>query len=902
MTVHGPRQGGARSMPLESLKLRLGGGFGVSLPEGKSLLELSIEPAYKLLDFRYGMGHLEGIGRFSVDLEPVRFKRAVAELGVRWELPLYWPDWLSAENRFVAGALAGAGVNGEGGVEGSVGVFAGLALCDKLSFLLNYNFIRDRGMGDEHILGASFSFDLLSPIRQKRRREVVFGDARSLRQTKAEREFFGEIFRETKRRRQDFLKIVRFLRERGARFKPGRTAAVLGESFDLGNDVEFWRLFGRVFEDLKVKQVNIPHERGKREYLDFVWDIGSRRAIETDQRFLKPEELEFNANTMMVSVGSFENSFRIVMWDWFDDRPFFDRSYPKTERLSESQMGFYREAIGGDIRTALDEYFANADVQRRIGDLKPLSADEKRELEERTVFRSTLPPAWTAADIEAGRRSLHDLSEFSEIHVEAQPFQSDFDRQGNELSTFSFGEAANGREKRPVFIHGFLNAIVVSIKEGERRLALGRSNEELLKKLARGDLPDLQFFFDRYRNVIVPIGRTDERSGQRVIGDFLIIPSQEFARTEDDLKKSHGISVDLTQFGLGEYRMIAASSAIPPMKVQVAGSPYRFYSTLFRADQPKADGLVERISGAMNGVERAFGIPSGASLKNCVFVPSAHKNAHFSLANPGSIFIWDEFLTDLGLGKLDFIIAHESFHAIDFEFGITKSESLARLFPSPEFCAFIDEKNFLSAGIGGHSGENEKELFATLMNTIYSASWEDWLKKMEDAPYAILHEYEKALVALKSALVEKVPKIENAPIFAELERRLAKTRELYSRTPTELLKKAGMQIIHNGDFEREVLQANEPVILYLYTDDKWERPMDRTDETIAFAARHKGKAKVLAMPFAEIPDSMRRQFETYYFDQGNLSSNTFHLFREGRLICGDCMLYTIEDQLDLKKK
>lgn len=194
----------------------------------------------------------------------------------------------------------------------------------------------------------------------------------------------------------------------------------------------------------------------------------------------------------------------------------------------------------------------------------------------------------------------------------------------------------------------------------------------------------------------------------------------------------------------------------------------------------------------------------------------------------------------------------------------------------------INEENFLSEW-GGHAQDDPLEFFASLVNTLNAPEWQ---KKVDEMDPRIRGLYYHSLLALREALKTQHPPIEEAQVFRQLNERISaveamgqhKPFEALALTPaSELLKKGPnpVQVIDVWDFQKEVLDAKEPVVVFLF--EEFHQGLESVLHSLV--AKYKGRAKVVALQYryAQIPhvnDSFER----------SVGMPRLYLFHDGKLV------------------
>lgn len=223
---------------------------------------------------------------------------------------------------------------------------------------------------------------------------------------------------------------------------------------------------------------------------------------------------------------------------------------------------------------------------------------------------------------------------------------------------------------------------------------------------------------DKYGNVIVrDVSETDDH--EYFFEDITVnIPMPTLAPGEK--KEKVPVSIDLSQYGIDVGENVFFHK---PQRVlgTVGEGKYLVYSNTAKVEIEK--GMYrEKLEKAGEGVEIAeklFGAEKGAFVKSIFVVNENEENGFFRSADKSMIALTDEHLKAYG-SSLDNTGSHEAFHLIDYAFDLTKQPEVQQLFKElpTSFFDEINEKNWSVGGFGGHAQDNEKEFFATFMNSL----------------------------------------------------------------------------------------------------------------------------------------------------------------------------------------
>jgi len=465
--------------------------------------------------------------------------------------------------------------------------------------------------------------------------------------------------------------------------------------------------------------------------------------------------------------------YRITMWDWFDERPFFDRTYEVAdlgeidgEEISELSRSFKEYASANYPR---ELSFRTDSLKAKVNIDPILTPDPSAE--------------WNLGRIDHARGSWAKMSRIFDAKIFARPLASDVDRHRDNLFYAGYSSSIVAT---PVVID---ESIVARAGSGAMQIKgaldmvylefkpdwMDRGNA-LYEKI--GDEP----IVDRYGNIIIP--QRMERSVPMGNGVFLVSFSHTgflvVPRLPFDIAARGGswtFGVDLSEVGLGNYPALAAVASPPLINTESVDSPYRLFSTI-PPESVNADYVMFRVlSDEIERFETDMGFEPGERIKNLFFVPASHSNAYVSIANPDTIYVHDDRIPEFSDASMaSMTMRHEAVHCLDHQFGLSKDTAIEGFFKDHKdekaFFWTVNESSFWPVKSGGHSDDGSHELLASLVNSIYSPKWATRVAIMKCDMRRL---YLDALVALRSSFVEKYPSVVDlldVPFYEQLSKRI----------------------------------------------------------------------------------------------------------------------------------
>ena len=285
-----------------------------------------------------------------------------------------------------------------------------------------------------------------------------------------------------------------------------------------------------------------------------------------------------------------------------------------------------------------------------------------------------------------------------------------------------------------------------------------------------GGQPVATAYFDKNGNYITrgfSYSRNPE-PGDTVRESIEIKPPYNFSVRGE---KNSRVSVDLSPLGYDKETKLAVSRTLDRITMD-GGIP------IYTDTDPKNlvrnyKKQIARLADGVSEAEKLFNLVPGTDIQQIAVLNSDRPNASFSKLNPATITILDERLAEKGAKE---VARHESFHLVDGKFDYKLSAGLEPLQQrllqsSPAFFRKLNESSFIpEIGTGGHSNENSREFFASLMNSVVNERCEERLKKMDPE---FRKNYAEALETIRGQFAATPGFPQSAPIIALIDRRLS---------------------------------------------------------------------------------------------------------------------------------
>lgn len=280
-----------------------------------------------------------------------------------------------------------------------------------------------------------------------------------------------------------------------------------------------------------------------------------------------------------------------------------------------------------------------------------------------------------------------------------------------------------------------------------------------------------EIFIDKNDNQVRGVYMKDEESGE--IRERIDVRSKRFFPSSE-APSLIPWNIDLSELGYGS---IDGAFYTPVLSEVGKDHQYTYFaskdSVSMVSELKEARG--EEIAVGIHDALALFGL-SDDKISGVTVIDRPFMNAYADSRTRPVIYFTDEILKERsqksffeafvygeGLTKeaVSYIAAHEVFHQIDFVYGITSSEKIQNLFQriSSEELSRVNERRDGSL-LGGHAQDNEKELFASFMNTIRDGHWQRRLVWMSLEDLLVYHE----VVDEISERLLPIPELESAPV------------------------------------------------------------------------------------------------------------------------------------------
>lgn len=633
-------------------------------------------------------------------------------------------------------------------------------------------------------------------------------------------------------RQEKFFRSLRKIRARGAHAVSWR-AVVAGER--LPASVLSWlkgglpdgQKFGAyrflLDDTLLIKLKEVQPDRFLEEQAEFL--------LERDEALLVRREKKIKVVTVSLHVEERRDGMRVRLKDWMTDRFFFAKTYPRGEAGTPAPPG-----LAADLARALRNHERGHPFRRSWRRLEALNPEERRELRNSELFR--VAPALPESRRERfeAQRSWRRLLRNFRVTLEAVPFRKDIDRgeDRNGILQRPLSLSLDRRRMRkirfrPLEVGGFLTSIRLEPENLRRGRRWGRQAEL--------QIPASDFHRDRYGNALLPLPGEEILTGKSVFMGFGIVPRFPLAERAAGAGAARLLGFDLTDFGFGDHRGILSGRPLLPVFSATPSRPYRLYSTL-PAGFEAGSKVYESAARRARAVEGSFGLRPGEKIKNVFLVPSEKQNASVHVANPETIFLWDEIFPQIAAGDADHIVDHEAYHSLDMQLHFSTHPGFARIFNALrdahdlELFSAVDERNFLEK-MGGHSEDDAFEFFASLLNTVSAPAWEEKIGEMCPRTRGL---YYHALRALRAALLARRPELRDAPIGTSIGRRLAFLEsqagaagfppfEELAMLPAGAILQRGpraVEVLSAKDFAEALALTREPLAVFVFHNSSRE--------------------------------------------------------------------------------
>ncbi len=356
---------------------------------------------------------------------------------------------------------------------------------------------------------------------------------------------------------------------------------------------------------------------------------------------------------------------------------------------------------------------------------------------------------------------------------------------------------------KSILIDGFIERIDIKLKPDLKSGALSRFRPGNIKlSNYEEDVPKEEDFVDSNGNTI-----------HILKGDYKYVISIQpqiknlLQNTDDNL--TIPFKLDLTKVDLGMWNDLIET---PKLSVRQTNLGTKIHSRDHDQLISKfgADKINQIEAGAMAACQ-AFGIKG--QLKDIVFIDANHRNAYYLKNNKESILILDEILSESSenLFRIGF---HEVAHLLD-DLGSTQMSDgqtrnvwqdiniknhtgnlyrteIKNSSKKNDFFSELNESKFFKDGTGGHSGDNQSELFATMLVSLTNPSWHS---KMLSSSSEFKNNYKKVLESVEQDIKNSNIISPNSPIMGEI--RTRKEELVKMITPTNTISDSAKDLFKN---------------------------------------------------------------------------------------------------------
>lgn len=588
-------------------------------------------------------------------------------------------------------------------------------------------------------------------------------------------------------RRADFVRSLAELRDRGVKigFIRGVFLTTSGLS---GDDRDLVRVLEAIV--IKKSRFRFVDEDGAHGNLN---DISSSAGADIiDQSEINPQDvLESNFGNVLLAdpdllderargnrrtavapyvldISKTGGVFRLTATNWVSGKTVLSLEIPEDELTVPT---FVMTCL--QMTKALNEDFS----RRALADAVEAfpSAQESLRPEDSYLFNDADASAWSLEEENTSRSSWRGLLDRFDVKISGQPFGTNID---SVIRHVAFDPDQNGRAGSPLNVNGITEGIVISPKSKKLALAMG-GDEKMTPYI------DVESVHDKYGNLIIPVfSETGKKHKKMVFVGFQVIPPHALAHNGKDGYVPVG--VDLSEFGLGDHPLLFKQRVeFPAATAEKTGTPYAKYSSVKDKDESAQQEVFAKAAAEIAKVEAFCGFAPNDVVGAVYLIPSHVANAHTIETNPDTVFIWDEIFPEILAEGGEFAVSHETFHLMDFKFGISEDESVKQAFQAMKgsydrsLFPLIDESGYLPFN-GGHSAENAAETVASLLNTVYTGEFDESYATMDEQVAGL---YECTLSAVRNAMI-KGGCSESAPMIAAIDAILA-CRPSDTETPIE---------------------------------------------------------------------------------------------------------------------
>ncbi|EKD50127.1 MAG: hypothetical protein ACD_62C00645G0009 [uncultured bacterium] len=684
-------------------------------------------------------------------------------------------------------------------------------------------------------------------------------------QNEQEYDFYADV----QEQRQDFLRQLRLIKGSGYQLNPlsrataiytghiGPTDPMVQAFFSLQQNNTFLITDKQGWSEGN----NIPFL----DYGDMTPDDVLRQAgvvpLELDSRLLQTEQLQFNLFPYTIHAWSDGSRYGIIAWNWFEEKPLFSSTCEASrDAVQEMATQAYKK---------LKRNYRTFNFDRAINKMEPLTSDEQQKLHDSKVIKLDTPPAWTSVEVEQAFLAQSDLMHDFNLSITAHPCDADIDRESGR-STIVYGSLnvsinpeALLAAQQPMMLNGLVDVVSLRVKDMAKAKTLGGqlvAYEEQNKPL-----------FDKYGNAIfIHIGR-ERTTDEPVLVGFDIIPGYSYSHEQPsgDTFMKHGL--DLSALGFGDFEICLPLRKVFPARFPDRSVPYFLYEFIEDDTLVQNQVILSTVSQAVAKAEQVFGLEPGQAIQNIAYLPSSERNAAVSFGNPDTVTIWDEMLPTMSESHGAFIVAHETYHALDFQYDFCQYPEFQTFFNrldytlDEDFFDAVQEKNMFNIKEGGHPQTDVFELFASMISSVFAPKWESEIAEMSDRVRGL---YYNALCFLERALLSENSELEKAPVILNIRNKIQTLNKSYGpfqvlssyylTSVSETLSEHSdvLPMITADSFDEQVLDAPGYVVVYSYKEDEREI----APHVLRYAETHASEATYFAMPYPEVETYLDRDF------------------------------------------
>ena len=391
------------------------------------------------------------------------------------------------------------------------------------------------------------------------------------------------------------------------------------------------------------------------------------------------------------------------------------------------------------------------------------------------------------ADVTEVREAGRQVLGFSEKQWNEQEKQIlETLRDGGYTMRLSFGYRGEG--ETPSFAHDIpLDSLLKYGKLKAEHVAdvtIQRDIPELLRDAPKKMVaPKTDYQYDKFGNFIVALHGPN---GREI--NYIQVPPPLSADTS---KNEQAVDIDLAPLGItGELIGLVTRPVEHPLQLPNWPSAYQLYAAPDAKDMV-SEQIMQPYAKGVSYVEKLFGKQPGDLIKRLYVINEEDANAYVSYRDTLLVTIYDEMFKSTPSDSLvalqgELTGRHEAFHIVDRHFSLSNNEMwrsafqyrgpeerdmFGRLKKTTPFYQQLNESNFQDEAeiIGGHSGDNEAEFFASFMNALTDEKFEILIMRR---PPEFRVEYMQTLETL-ATIINENEQLRSSPLSELIETRLA---------------------------------------------------------------------------------------------------------------------------------